>query len=173
MLEIYINPDNNIMLIDLESPLSQNSKGNNGLLNYNTNDLKLEAIQFLMKELTIRRNDDRTLIFDAYVCMILKDRELIEAACNKLQDIVAKDEENISACVALAMGNLLTTKYNEVKANLRIIEKNSMNIKYFNDYERGLLINAYLNMLTDNNKKAEEIIVRIIKEVNVAQSNSV
>jgi hypothetical protein len=171
MLEIYINPDNNVMLIDLESPLSQNSKGSDGLLNYNTNDLKLEAIQFLMKELTIRRNDDRTLVFDAYVCMILKDKELIEAACSKLQEIVSKDEENISACVALAMGNLLTMKYNEVKANLKIIEKNSMNIKYYNDFERGLLINAYLNMITDNTKKAEEIITRIINEINIAQSN--
>jgi hypothetical protein len=170
MLEIYINPDNNIMLLDLESPLSQNSKGNNGLLNYNSNDYNLEAIQFLLKELTIRRNDDRTQVFEAYVCMILKDTKLIEKSIKNLQDILTRDEENLFAWVALSMANLITMKYNEVKTNLKVIEKGGLNIKYYNDCERGLLINAYLNMMLDNTKKAEEILAKLINEVNASQS---
>src|SRR2546428_235288 len=71
MLEIYINPDNNIMLIDLESPFNHNNKGDS--LNYNTSELNLEAIQFLLKELKIRRNDEKTQVYEAYVGMLLKD----------------------------------------------------------------------------------------------------
>ena len=36
------------------------------------------------------------------------------------------------------------------------MNKLSLNIKYYTDYERGFLIMAYLFMITDNLKKAEE-----------------
>lgn len=168
MLEIYINPDNNIMLINLDSPLNFKSPG--GLLNYNTDDLNLEAIQFLLKELKIRRNDETTQVYEAYVCMLLKDKKLIEKASENLQDMLNRNQENLGAWVALAMINLITLKTNEVKTNLKIIEKATLNIKYYNDYERGLLINAYLMLMTDNIKKAEELLQKVISEVNVSQS---
>lgn len=169
MLEIYINPDNNVMLIDLDSPFNQN-KTSTGLLNYKTNELNLEAIQFLLKELKIRRNDEKTQVYEAYVCMLLKDKTLIEKSISNLQDILTKNQENISAWIALAMANLIMSKTNEVKTNLKIIEKTSLNIKYYNDYERGLLIFAYLMLITDNTKKAEELLHKVINEMNIAQS---
>jgi len=144
MLEIYLNPDNNIMLIDLDDPFTAGNKG--GMLSYNTKDLSLDAIKFLIKELKARRNDERTQVYDAYVCMVLKDKKLIENSSSALQDILNKNSENISAWVALAMTNILLLKSNEVKSNLKIFEKSSLNIKYYDDFERGLLIYAYSMM---------------------------
>ena len=54
MLEIYINPDNNIMLINLENPFSKNVKEANAILPFNTKDLAKEAINFLLQELKIK-----------------------------------------------------------------------------------------------------------------------
>jgi len=144
MLEIYLNPDNNIMLIDLDSPFSAGNKG--GLLTYNTKDLSLDAIKFLIKELKTRRDDDRTKVYEAYVSMVLKDKKLIENASNTLQDLLLKNNDNISAWVALAMTNILLLKSSEVKSNLKIFEKSGLNIKFYDDFERGLLIYAYSMM---------------------------
>jgi tetratricopeptide (TPR) repeat protein len=167
MLEIYINPDNNITLIDLGDPF--NGKTSTKMLTYNTKDLNIEAIQFLLKELKTRRNDENTQIYETYVMILLKDPSMIEKSIENLQDILNKNNENIAAWVALAMANLILLKTNEVKTNLKIIEKASLNIKYYNEYERGLLIFAYLMMITENTKKAEEILNKIITEVNVSQ----
>ncbi len=174
MLEIYINPDNNIMLLDLENPFSNNLKSSNGLLYYHTKELNLEAIQFLLKELRMRRYDEKTMVYEAYVSMLLKDKNSMEKSVNNLQDILNKNNENISAWVALAMMNLITLKFNEVKTNLRIIEKSSLNIKYYNDYIRGLLIYSYLLLIPENSnvKKAEDLLLKVINEIDVAQSNN-
>jgi tetratricopeptide (TPR) repeat protein len=168
MLEIYINPDNNIILIDLEPPL----KGYKGtsMLNYQTEDINIDGIKFLLKELKIRRNDEKVIIYDAYLSILLKDKKLIEKAVNNLQDILNKDKENITAWVALAMANLVTLKFHEVKTNLKVIERANLNAKYADDFERGLLIYAHMMILTENDKKAEELLQRVINEINVSQS---
>ncbi len=174
MLEIYINPDNNILLIDLDSPYNINindTKNSNGLINFNTKELNLEAIQFLLRELKIRRNDDKTLIYEAYVSILMKDVSLIENMKESLQDILNRDQDNLSAWVAIAVANLVTVKITEVKTNLKIIEKSSLSTKYYTEYERGLLIYAYFMILTDNEKKAEELLLKVINEVNISQSN--
>lgn len=170
MLEIYMNPDNNIMILDLESPFSNNLRAQSNILPFNTKDLNLDAIQFLLKELTLRRNDERTTVYEAYVAMLKRDKNLIQKAIGNLQDILTKSQENVSAWVALAIANMITLKTQEVKTNLKFIEKTSLNIKYYNDYERGILIFAYLMMITENFKKAEELLLKVINELNVSQS---
>jgi hypothetical protein len=145
MLEIYLNPDNNIMLIDLDNPYNTNSS-TGGLLNFNTKGLDLSAIVFLVKELKTRRNDEKTMIYEAYACIVQKDKKLIEQASANLQDILNKNNENISAWVALSMINTILLKSNEVKSNLKIFEKAALNIKFYDDFERGLLIYAYTMM---------------------------
>jgi tetratricopeptide (TPR) repeat protein len=171
MLEIYINPDNNILLIDLDPPFNGVNK-NSDLLKYRTDELNLDAIKFLLKELKIRRNDDKTMIYEAYVCMLLKDKQLIEQAIGNLQDILNRDKENICAWVALAMANLVCLKFNEVKTNLKVIERAGVNAKYSNEIERGLLIYSHLMLLTENEKKSEELLNRVITEVNVSQGKA-
>ena len=171
MLEIYMNPDNNIMILDLESPFSTNLRTQSNILSFNTKELNLEAIQFLLKELKLRRNDDRTTVYGAYVSMLMRDKTLINKAIEDLQDILSKSQENVSAWVALAIANMILLKTQEVKTNLKFIEKTSLNIKYYNDYERGILIYAYLMLITENFKKAEELLLKVVNELNVSQSN--
>ena len=168
MLEIYMNPDNNIMILDLESPFSTNLRTQSNILSFNTKELNLEAIQFLLK---LRRNDDRTTVYGAYVSMLMRDKTLINKAIEDLQDILSKSQENVSAWVALAIANMILLKTQEVKTNLKFIEKTSLNIKYYNDYERGILIYAYLMLITENFKKAEELLLKVVNELNVSQSN--
>jgi hypothetical protein len=164
-----MNPDNNIMILDLESPFSSNLRTQYTILPFNTNDLNLDAIQFLLKELKLRRNDERTVVYETYVAMLLRDKTLIEKKKGDLQDILSKNQENVSAWVALAVANMITLKTQEVKTNLKVIEKTSLNIKYYNDYERGILTYAYLMMITENFKKAEELLMKVINELNVSQ----
>lgn len=170
MLEIYMNPDNNIMILDLEPPFSNNLKSQYSLLPYKTNDLNIEAIEFLLKELKLRRYDDKTIVYESYVSMINKNQSSIDKSKRNLQDILSKNQENVSAWVALSMINLITLKTQEVKANLKVIEKTSLNIKYYNDYERGILIYSYLMMITENFKKSEELLLKVAKELNISQS---
>jgi hypothetical protein len=170
MLEIYINPDNNILLIDLDSPYNVNIKSTSGLISFNTNELNIDAIRFLLKELKIRRNDDRTLIYEAYVALLVKEKPHIESMIGTLQDLLNRDKDNLSAWVALSMTNLVTLKFNEVKTNLKIIEKSNLSSKYQTEFERGLLIFAYLMITTDNEKKAEELLLKVINEINISQS---
>lgn len=170
MLEIYINPDNNILLIDLDSPYKNKTQGAN-LINFNTRDLNLDAIKFLLKELKIRRNDVKTVIYEAYVSILMKDKTFIESMSFKLQDILNRDKDNLLAWVALSVSNLVLMKFNEVKTNLKIIEKSGLSSKFPVEYERGLLIFAYLMIILDNEKKAEELLLKITTEVNVSQSN--
>lgn len=176
MLEIYMNPDNNILLIDLDQNVEnlKSTSNKNELLKYRTEDLNLDAIKFLLKELKIRRNDDKTRIYETYVCIILRDKQLIEQAIGNLQDILNRDKENICAWVALAMANLICLKFNEVKTNLKVIEKaGNYNAKYSNEIERGLLIFSHLMLLTENEKKSEELLTRVINEVNVSQGRKI
>ena len=137
---------------------------------FNTKDLNLDAIQFLLKELKLRRNDEKTIVYEAYVSMLMRDKSLIDIAIGNLQDILSKSQENVSAWVALAIANMITLKTQEVKTNLKFIEKTSLNIKYYNDYERGILIYAYLMLITENFKKAEELLMKVINELNISQS---
>ena len=48
------------------------------------------------------------------------------------------------------------------------MERVNLNIKYYNDYERGFLLLAYLMMMTDNVKKGEEYLIKVT-EINIAQ----
>ncbi len=179
MLEIYINPDNDILLIDLVSPYENqkyfdNSSSNNEspLINYKTSELNMRAIYFLLKELKMRRNDEKTQIYEAYVTILTKQKPLINNIIGNLQDIIKKNSENMAAWVALAMANLITLRISEAKTNLKIIEKSTLNMKYYHDYERGLLLNAYLMIMSDNTKKAEEVLVKLCSEINQSQSNN-
>ncbi len=170
MLEIYINPDNNILLIDLDTPYNFNeNRTPNSVLNFNTRDLNFEAIQFLLKELKIRRNDEKTLIYETYIAILLKDLSLIENMKESLQDVLNRDNDNLAAWIAIAMANLVTFKSSEVKTVLKIIEKSSVSTRYMNEYERGLLIYAYFMIVSDNEKKAEELLLKIVNDINVAQ----
>ncbi len=147
MLEIYINPDNNIMLINLENPFSKNVKEANAILPFNTKDLAKEAINFLLQEMKNKRNDDRTSIYEAYVSILTKDKSLIETQISNLKEILGKTTDNIPGWVAMAMCNLVLGKQTETKNNLKFFEKASLNIKYYNEFERGLLIYAYVMMM--------------------------
>jgi hypothetical protein len=172
MLEIYINPDNDILLIDLESPFKNEkySEDNSGLIDYKTSELNMQAIYFLLKELKLRRNDEKTQIYEAYVTILTKQKPLINNIIGNLQDILKKNGENMSAWVALAMANLVTLRLSEVKTNLKLIEKSNLNMKYYHDYERGLILYAYLMIMSDNTKKGEEILLKLCTEINVSQS---
>ncbi len=178
MLEIYINPDNDILLIYLDSPLdnqkysdSSINSNENTLVNYKTTELNMQAIYFLLKELKMRRNDVKTQIYEAYVTILTKQKPLINNIIGNLQDILKKNQENLAAWVALAMANLITLRFNEAKTNLKIIEKSALNMKYYNEYERGLLLNAYIMIMSDNTKKAEETLIKLCSDVNQSQSN--
>ena len=137
ILEIYMNPDCDVLLIDLDLPWNQGNT--RGLLNYNTYDINLDMINFLLRELKLRRDDDRR---------------------------PRRDDEPVY--IAYILGNLIVKNFEEVKNGLNVMNKLSLNIKYYTDYERGFLIMAYLFMITDNLKKAEEAVQKVIM-LNLAQ----
>ena len=166
ILEIYINPDCDVLLIDLDNPFT--NKGDKHLLNYFTNDLNLEAIQFLLRELKIRRDDEKTKVYETYAVILTKDVGKINEKINELLDILNKNKENLSVWIALIMSNLVLKKFTEVKNHLKIMDSIQLNIKYYTDYERGLLILAYLMMMTNNMKKAEEYCLNVVN-LNKAQ----
>ena len=166
ILEIYINPDCDVMLIDLDNPFT--NKGDKHLLNYFTNDLNLEAIQFLLRELKIRRDDEKTKVYETYAVILTKDVGKINEKINELSDILDKNKENLSVWIALIMSNLVLKKFTDVKTHLKIMDTIQLNIKYYTDYERGLLILAYLMMMTNNIKKAEEYCLNVVN-LNKAQ----
>ena len=167
MLEIYINPDSDVLLIDLDIPWNAaNDKGT--LINYNTEMLNKDAINFLLRELKTRRDDEMTKVYETYVAIISKDEAKMNEKANVLQDVLNKNKDNLSAWIALIMLNLVMKKISEVKNNLKIMDKITLNIKFYTDYERGFLILAYLMMMTDNLKKAEEYLRKVLV-LNVAQ----
>lgn len=167
MLEIYINPDCDVLLINLDLPWLANENKTN-LLNYSTNGLNIEGINFLLRELKTRRDDERTLVFSAYAAIVSKDEEKMKEKSDALQDVLNKNKDNLSAWIALIMLNLVTKKISEVKSQLKIMDSITLNIKFYTDYERGYLILAYLMMMTDNIKKAEEYLRKVLM-LNVAQ----
>jgi len=161
ILEIYMNPDCDILLVYLDLPW--NAKNDDKpLLNYFTEDLNLDAINFLLRELKTRRDDDRTKVYSTYAAILSKDIEKINKTCGDLQDILSKNQDNLPAWIALIMAYLVLKKINEAKTFLSIMDKITLNIKYYTDYERGYLILAYIMMMTDNLKKAEEYLIKVI-----------
>ena len=86
ILEIYMNPDCDILLVYLDLPW--NAKNDDKpLLNYFTEDLNLDAINFLLRELKTRRDDDRTKVYSTYAAILSKDIDKINKNCGDLQDI--------------------------------------------------------------------------------------
>jgi tetratricopeptide (TPR) repeat protein len=166
ILEIYINPDCDILLINLDIPWNQKTSRN--LLNYNTDDVNLDAINFLLRELKLRRDDDKTKVYEMYGVILTKDEEKIKEKIQELKNILSKNSNNLPVYIAYIMGNLITKNFDEVKNSLNIMNNLTLNIKYYNDYERGFLIMTYLFMITENFKKAEESIEKVLT-LDIAQ----
>ena len=166
ILEIYMNPDCDILLINLDLPWNQ--RNIKGLLNYYTDDIDLDMVNFLLRELKLRRDDDKTKVYEMYGIILSKDPEKINEKIAELKEILDKNSNNLPVYIAYIMGNLILQNYEEVKNGLNILNKLSLNIKYYSDYERGFLIMAYLFMITDNLKKAEEALQKVIM-LNLAQ----
>ena len=166
ILEIYMNPDCDVLLIDLDLPWNQGNT--RGLLNYNTYDINLDMINFLLRELKLRRDDDRTKVYEMYGVILSKDPDKINEKISELKEILDKNSNNLPVYIAYILGNLIVKNFEEVKNGLNVMNKLSLNIKYYTDYERGFLIMAYLFMITDNLKKAEEAVQKVIM-LNLAQ----
>ena len=166
ILEIYINPDCDILLINLDIPWNQ--KFSRNLLNYNTDDVNIDAINFLLRELKLRRDDDKTKVYEMYGIILSKDENKIKEKINELKTILSKNSNNLPVYIAYIMGNLIIKNFEEVKSSLNIMNNLTLNIKYYSDYERGFLIMTYLFMLTENLKKAEESIQKVLT-LNIAQ----
>ena len=94
-----------------------------------------------------RRNDDKTSIYEAYVTILTKDSDLIENQISNLKEILGKTTDNVPGWVAMSMCNLVLGKQTETKNNLKFFERANLNIKYYNEFERGLLIYAYVMMM--------------------------
>lgn len=171
MLELYINPDNNILLLELSSPFGMDTYDfSKDLLPYNNKDIDFDAVKFLLKELLQKRDDDQTRIYECWVGLLLRDYKIIVKQIEKLQDIVNRNNDNLHAWVLLAMCNLVIGKDSEVRTYLKFLEKTNVNnIMYYTDYERGNLILAYLSMKNNSIPKAIEYLKRIINEINIAQ----
>lgn len=183
MLELYINPDNNIFMLELISPVYANSNSTNSynkkdtginqtkeVLSYNVNDINFEAVKFLLKELLQKRDDDNTKIYECWVSLLLRDSKFVLKVIEKLQDILSRDNENISAWVLLALSNIIIGKETEAKVNLKFLEKSSVNnIKFYNDYERGYLLLSYIAIKNNNYPKAIENLKKILNNLNIAQ----
>ena len=161
-----MNPDCDILLIDLDLPWNQNNS--KGLLNYNTDDINLDMINFLLRELKLRRDDDKTKVYEMYGIILSKDSDKIIKKIDELKEILDKNNNNLPVYIAYLLGNLIIKNFEEVKNGLSVLNKLTLNIKYYADYERGFLIMAYLFMMTDNLKKAEEVIEKVIV-LNLAQ----
>lgn len=180
MLELYINPDNNIFLLELISPflvgteVKEMTKSSKELIiDYNVSDVDFDAVKFLLQELTQKRNDDTTVVYECLITLLLKDPAYITKAIVKLQDLLHRDSENISAWVMLALSNMILGKENEAKTNLKFLEKSSINnIKFYSDYERGYVLLAYMAMKGNNTPKAIECLKKIINSINIAQTKA-
>ena len=167
-----MNPDNNILILELEDPFSPTiAKGKNGLLSYNTTDINFKAIEFLIRELSLRREEKDVLVYETYYYLLRKNVEEIKGSTDKLNDLLSKDPENIAAWTALAMCNLVLSNTDQVKNSLKVFEKSSLNIKYYNDYERGMLLFSFNLMMQSRLDKAEELIVTVLEKINKAQSS--
>ena len=166
ILEIYINPDCDILLINLDVPWNQ--KTSRSLLNYNTDDVNIEAVNFLLRELKLRRDDDRTKVYEMYGTILSKDEDKIKDKISELKNLLSKNSNNLPVYIAYIMGNLVIKNFEEVKNSLNIMNNLTLNIKYYSDYERGFLIMTYLFMVTGNLKKAEEAIEKVLT-LNIAQ----
>ena len=161
MLEIYINPDCDVMLINLDLPWK--AADSRDILNYTTDGLNLDAINFLLHELKTRRDDEKTKVYEAYVAILSKDKNTMALKAKELQEILNKNnKDNLPIWIALIMLNLVMKNNTEVKNQLKIMEKITLNIKYYTDYERGFLIWAYLMMMNDNFNKAEDHIKKVL-----------
>ena len=103
-----------------------------------------------------------------YGTILSKDEERIKEKITELQNILSKNQNNLPVYIAYIMGNLIIKNFEEVKNSLNIMNNLTLNIKYYSDYERGFLIMTYLFMLTENFKKAEEAIEKVLT-LNIAQ----
>ena len=166
ILEIYINPDCDILLINLDTPWNQ--KFSRNLLNYNTDDINIDAVNFLLRELKLRRDDERTKVYEMYGIILSKDENKIKEKIKELKTILSKNSNNLPVYIAYIMGNLIIKNFEEVKNSLNIMNNLTLNIKFYSDYERGFLIMTYLFLLTENLKKAEESIEKVLT-LNIAQ----
>lgn len=168
MIEIYINPDNNILFLEFPSPYSFISR--DSILEYSNSEIDFQALKFLLKELQMKRDDDRTRIYECWVSLIIRDEKFIRKAIETCKDILSKNPENISAWIVLAFSNFVLKNDSECKLNLSILEKSKINdIVYYNDYERGYLLLAYLYLKSNNNSKGNDILKKVLNELNIAQ----
>ena len=103
-----------------------------------------------------------------YGIILSKDPEKISEKIVELKEILDKNANNLPVYIAYIMGNLIMKNFDEVKNGLNVLNKLSLNIKYYSDYERGFLIMTYLFMITENFKKAEEAIEKVLT-LNIAQ----
>ena len=103
-----------------------------------------------------------------YGIILSKDENKIKEKIKELKTILSKNSNNLPVYIAYIMGNLIIKNYEEVKNSLNIMNNLTLNIKYYSDYERGFLIMTYLFLLTENLKKAEESIEKVLT-LNIAQ----
>ena len=103
-----------------------------------------------------------------YGAILTKNESIIREKMKELNTILSKNSNNLPINIAYLMANLILKNFEEVKNGLNIMKSVSLNIKYYSDYERGFLIMTYLFMMSDNFKKAEESIQKVLT-LNIAQ----
>ena len=115
ILEIYMNPDCDILLINLDLPWNQ--RNIKGLLNYYTDDIDLDMVNFLLRELKLRRDDDKTKVYEMYGIILSKDPDKINEKIAELKEILDKNNNNLPVYIAYIMGNLIMQNFEDFYDN--------------------------------------------------------
>ena len=83
-------------------------------------------INFLLRELKLRRDDDKTKVYEMYGIILSKDPDKINEKIAELKEILDKNNNNLPVYIAYIMGNLIMQNFEEVKNGLNILNKLSI-----------------------------------------------
>ena len=124
---------------------------------FNTDDVNIEAVNFLLRELKLRRDDDRTKVYEIYWIILSKDEDKIRDKISELKNLLSKNSNNFSSIHFIYYGKFSYKEFERSKISLIIMNNLTLNIKYYSDYERGFLIMTYLFMITGNLKNQKKL----------------
>ncbi|PRP77845.1 tetratricopeptide repeat protein 21B-like [Planoprotostelium fungivorum] len=159
MIEIYINPDNEIVSIDPEGGLS-NSQATQG---DHTEQLKaIASAKELLRELPNNPKSLKTQVLEAYVMMAGKGKTDIDDAMNHLNNVLNIDKNYVPALLAVSECFIIRKDAQKARNQLKTISKMPHNSDEAEEFERSWILLSDIYIQVAKYDMASELLRRCL-----------
>ena len=146
MIEIYLNPDDDIVIG-----------------NFKLSAENIAAAESLIEELTVKSNSLRTLVLRSMINIAKGKKDLIERSLETLTGIFESNNSYVPAIIAYAIGKQSINRDGDAKSMLRNFTKIPYTLEFSEDFEKGWLMLAQVFIDSDAKDAAGELLQKCLK----------